>query len=131
MTDTADPRPGGPVSEAKELGSDRIARERMFKPAMDPARRIPDAPDPTDEAPRPGARGRLGIVYGPRSIRPQGRPSPEPPRNTSEIPSADRAGLRSVARQSRRFRLIALAGGAGVLLGVLTCLWWISQIAWN
>lgn len=130
MTGTTDPRPGDPVAETAEVRSGRIAPDRMFKPALDAARRIPKAPDPASEGPRAGARGGVPIVYGPRSLPPKGPPSPSPPPATHREPSANRAGLRPIAVQNRRFRLLALGGGTAVFIGVLTCLWWISQIAW-
>lgn len=133
---------GTPAPPVPEPNDPRAARELaalMFKPALDAGRRIAPAPGPVLATPRPGTAPQLPIAYGARAIpTPAVPPPPTAPAQGSATfptpaaprePARGRVGQPSLARQNRRFRRIALGGGAAVLLGTAAGIWALARLA--
>ncbi len=98
-------------------------------------------PDRTDDIseesalPRPGVRPGLPIVYAAHSpameiLYPHSQLADHlgAPPVSAEMPSAERASLPSIARQNRRFRLLALLGGVVVVVVVVGGLWGLTRL---
>lgn len=120
--------PAPPVPEPSDERSAQDLAALMFKPPLDPVRRIPRAPGPTLARPRPGLAPQLPHVYGARPLPvPDAAPvaSAGPPLATGP----ERTAQRSMARQNRRFRWLALGGGAAVLVTVAGGFWMLARLA--
>ena len=86
--------------------------------------------------PRPGVRPGLPLVYGAHSPAVV-IPNPQEqlvaqlgaPPVAAEVLSAERVGLPSIERQNRRFRLLAVLGGAVVVVVVVGGLWGLARLA--
>lgn len=131
----AAPRAGDPLDDedSDELPSG-LAR-LFYKNPLDPKRRAPESPFPRDRSslPRGGVRSGIPVVYGTRSEGPAQAPEGTafakwigPPPAGYELPTAERGALPSTARFNRRFRVAALAGGAGAIVLAAAGLWWIA-----
>lgn len=134
---TGDPAP--PVPEP-EYSSEDLAK-LMFKPPLDPRRRVKPAPfeQPDHTLPKRGVRQGMPVIFG--ETGPQaGEQGSSPldlerrigavPKSTALTPAA-RDGLPSMAQLNRKFRLLALAGGAGVVVVVALGLWGIATLAFG
>jgi hypothetical protein len=111
----------------------------FFKPPLDARRRAPEPPVSDEERALPtrGVGQGLPVVYGARSedfvnsaagAIDLERPIGPPPEGVSPV-SAARGGLRSTVARNRKFRALALWGGALVLLLVSLGLWGIATLA--
>ncbi len=139
-TGSASGTPAPPVPEPTDSRSAQALAALMFKPPLDPARRVPAAPDPgqAPAQPRGGTRPELPFPYGARPIpaAPGGglAQTPPPPEPTSATaPNADtavrRAALPSLAKQNRRYRAAALWGGGCVVAIVAGGAWVLGALA--
>ena len=133
--------PAPPVPEPTDERSARDLAALMFKPELDPARRLPEAPGGEPSPARAGTRPELPVVYGARPTPlDAGSADPAPaaaasrggsgPRGASGPESdpvaetaARRAALPSIARQNARFRTLVLVGGPLVLVGAAAGIW--------
>lgn len=137
--------PAPPVPEPTDERSARALAALMFKPKLDPERRLPQAPDAPPAPVHGGERPEIPVVYGARAV-PELDPTPaaadlaasdlaavgersEPgsgaiPARSSHTgasqrePDTARGALPSLARQNARFRRAVLIGGPILLLGV-------------
>jgi hypothetical protein len=135
------PQPGAAGQPVEEPEVARGLAGVMFKPPLDPYRAVRESPFPQTEQtlPKTGVRQGIPVVYGARSESAEdfsadaaaldARIGP-PPADGSVVP-AQRAGLPSVAKQNRKYRAIALFGGAGVVLVVGVGLWSVAQLAFG
>lgn len=123
---------GAPVEEPEEIPAS-LAR-LFFKAPLDPKRRAPEAPFPKDRSslPRGGVRSGIPVVYGTRAeelkAAPEGTDFAKwigPPPEGRDVGAADRSTLISTERLNRKFRRIALFGGAGVTAVSAVGLWWV------
>lgn len=124
--------PAPPVAEPSDARAAQDIAALMFKPPLDPVRRIAPAPGPTLARPRPGLSPKLPHVSGARPL--PAAPAvvseaPAPAAGLDSVPAAARAAQRSVIRHTRRFRWIALGGGAGILAVVAAGVWGLSRLA--
>lgn len=129
-------RVGDPVEEDDDSDELPSGLARLFyKNPLDPKRRAPESPFPRDRSslPRGGVRSGIPVVYGTRSEEQNRAPEGTafaawigPPPAGYELPVAERGALPSTARFNRRFRLMALAGGAGAAVVAALGLWWIA-----
>lgn len=136
--------PAPPVPEPQDSRSAQDLAALMFKPALDPVRRIPPAPGRPRASARPGLPPNLPVVYGARPMPPELAEPPalsEPPgapedptepatgASQGEPAPGDRSAQRSVIRHSRQFRRIAAVGGAALAVAVTAGLWGLVRIA--
>lgn len=124
---------GDPVVIAGNEVSPSLAK-LLFKKPLDPKRRAPESPFPKSQSslPRGGVRAGIPVVYGANSEEHASQSKGTdfarwigPPPMGYELPTADREALPSSALANRRFRVIALAGGAVVVAVSATGLWWV------
>ncbi|QIK63044.1 hypothetical protein G7068_07410 [Leucobacter viscericola] len=134
------PAVGLPVEEpAVEIPKDLA--NLMFKPPLDPHRRVRESPFPQTEhtLPKSGVRQGMPVVYGAKAetavdVSGDGAALDArigPPPAGAYIVPAQREGLPSIAKQNRRFRLLALGGGAVVAIVVGAGLWGVSLLAFG
>lgn len=106
----------------------------LFKKPLDPKRRAPAAPFPQAQSslPRGGVRSGIPVVYGTNPseqvTKQEGTDFSRwigPPPMGYELPVADREALPSSTLANRRFRTIAFAGGATVVVVAAVGLWWV------
>ena len=136
-TSSRDPAP--PVEEPDAELSERALAKLLFKPPLDPRRRVKESPFPQLEhtLPKRGVSQSMPVVYGARSeelpVQPEGKLDLEQrigaPPTTLAPPPVVREGLPSAAQLNRKFRLLALLGGAGVVVVVAAGLWGIAALA--
>lgn len=134
------PTVGLPVEEPEQEIPKGLAA-LMFRPPLDPHRRVRESPFPqTEQAlPRSGVRQGMPVVYGARpeaagNIRAEAAALDAqigPPPAGSTLVPAQREGLPSVAKQNRRFRAVALGGGVAVVIVVGLGLWGVAQLAFG
>ncbi|WP_125099904.1 hypothetical protein [Leucobacter chromiireducens] len=119
--------PAPPIPEPTDDRSAQALAALMFKPKLDPERRLPQAPDAPPAPVHGGERPEIPVVYGARAV-----PEPASPAPVQAAPSAGRAdpaqdpaplspgrtALPSLARQNSRFRRAVLVGGPALLVGV-------------
>lgn len=132
--------PAPPIPEPDHGGSSGELAGRFFKPPLDARRRAPESPFPSSgrSEPRFGVRPGRPVVYGARSeaflSHDDGAATArigDPPAPAAPVPAAARDALPSLARQNRRFRVLALAGGVAVLAIVGFGLWGVSALAFG
>jgi len=132
--------PAPPIPEPDHGGSSGELADRFFKPPLDARRRAPESPFPHSgrSEPRFGVRPGRPVVYGARSdafLAPDDGAVTarigDPPAPAEPVPAAARDALPSLARQNRRFRVLALAGGAAVLAIVGFGLWGVASLAFG
>lgn len=126
---------GAPVEEPDEIPP---ALSRLFfKKPLDPKRRAPEAPFPKPQSslPRAGVGAGIPVVYGARPEELPAQPAETelsrmigPPPLGYELPVAERQALPSTALLNRRFRMVALGGGLGVLMVSVAGLWWVATL---
>ena len=136
-TSSRDPAP--PVEEPDAELSERALAKLLFKPPLDPRRRVKESPFPQLEhtLPKRGVSKDMPVVYGVHSeelaAQPDGKLDLEQrigaPPTTLAPPPVVREGLPSAAQLNRKFRLLALLGGAGVVVVVAAGLWGIAALA--
>lgn len=126
---------GAPVEEPDEIPP-ALAR-LFFKKPLDPKRRAPEAPFPKPQSslPRTGVGAGIPVVYGARAEELPAQPAETelsrmigPPPLGYELPAAERHALPSTALLNRRFRMLALGGGLGVLVVSVAGLWWVATL---
>lgn len=136
---SGDPAP--PVEEPSAELSDAALAKLLFKPPLDPKRRIKESPFPQPEhtLPKRGVSKGMPVVYParPETLESTGSAPTDLEQRLGEAPaavhapSAHRVGLPSAARLNRRFRALALGGGAGVCVVVALGLWGIGVLAFG
>lgn len=139
--------PAPPVPEPTDERSARALAALMFKPKLDPERRLPQAPGEPPAPVHGGERPEIPVVYGARAV-----PELDPAAAAADLAAADLAAwdlgapgelpapgpgstpdqarataaddprgvLPSLARQNARFRRAVLVGGPVLLIGVVT-----------